>query len=176
MQKAWIAQSKSTIVKFIVVQRKGFIAVIEEHELDERHGPDYLGFSYCCDGRVLPKITTKLSLNENEEDGNVRQRKLATNSAITPGTLTEKGTDVIAMKVAWSTYPLEMPTVWYVTLEAANARPRQLFEDRPTRSVRFRHLNLHLGKTRRRTTKTTSKDYSLDISNRKDDAIGQVIL
>lgn len=134
------------------------------------YGPDYLGFSYCCDGRRIAEDydETQPTDRKMEEDGNARD-EANTNSAIFQEL--EKG-DVIAMKgYVTNGQPVAGDSVWYVTARSGKYMSRQLFEDKDLHDL----PDL--------TPKTEAKpeaqpepqeDYSkiiLDISNHQDDAI-----
>ena len=130
------------------------------------YGPDYLGYSYCCDGRCIAEDydETQPTDRKMEEDGNARD-EANTNSAIFQEL--EKG-DVIAMKgYVTNGQPIAGDTVWYVTARSGKYMSRQLFEDKDLHDL----PDL--------TPKTEpqpqpEEDYSkiiLDISNHQDDAI-----
>ena len=130
------------------------------------YGPDYLGYSYCCDGRCIAEDydETQPTDRKMEEDGNARD-EANTNSAIFQEL--EKG-DVIAMKgYVTNGQPVAGDTVWYVTARSGKYMSRQLFEDKDLHDL----PDL--------TPKTTpqpepQEDYSkiiLDVSNHQDDAI-----
>lgn len=130
------------------------------------YGPDYLGFSYCCDGRRIAEDydETQPTDRKMEEDGNARD-EANTNSAIFQEL--EKG-DVIAMKgYITNGQPVAGDTVWYVTARSGKYMSRQLFEDKDLHDL----PDL--------TPKTEpqpqpKEDYSkiiLDVSNHQDDAI-----
>lgn len=130
------------------------------------YGPDYLGYSYCCDGRRIAEDydETQPTDRKMEEDGNARD-EANTNSAIFQEL--EKG-DVIAMKgYVTNGQPVAGDTVWYVTARSGKYMSRQLFEDKDLHDL----PDL--------TPKTTpqpepQEDYSkiiLDVSNHQDDAI-----
>lgn len=134
------------------------------------YGPDYLGYSYCCDGRCIAEDydETQPTDRKMEEDGNARD-EANTNSAIFQEL--EKG-DVIAMKgYVTNGQSIAGDTVWYVTARSGKYMSRQLFEDKDLHDL----PDL--------TPKTEAKpeaqpepqeDYSkiiLDISNHQDDAI-----
>ena len=93
------------------------------------YGPDYLGFSYCCDGRRIAEDydETQPTDRKMEEDGNARE-EANTNSAIFQEL--EKG-DVIAMKgYVTNGQSVAGDTVWYVTARSGKYMSRQLFEDK----------------------------------------------
>lgn len=93
------------------------------------YGPDYLGYSYCCDGRCIAEDydETQPTDRKMEEDGNARD-EANTNSAIFQEL--EKG-DVIAMKgYVTNGQPVAGDTVWYVTARSGKYMSRQLFEDK----------------------------------------------
>lgn len=130
------------------------------------YGPDYLGYSYCCDGRCIAEDydETQPTDRKMEEDGNARD-EANTDSAIFQEL--EKG-DVIAMKgYVTNGQPVAGDTVWYVTARSGKYMSRQLFEDKDLHDL----PDL--------TPKTTpqpepQEDYSkiiLDVSNHQDDAI-----
>lgn len=134
------------------------------------YGPDYLGYSYCCDGRCIAEDydETQPTDRKMEEDGNARD-EASTDSAIFQEL--EKG-DVIAMKgYVTNGQAVAGDTVWYVTARSGKYMSRQLFEDKDLHDL----PDL--------TPKTEAKpeaqpepqeDYSkiiLDVSNHQDDAI-----
>lgn len=130
------------------------------------YGPDYLGYSYCCDGRRIAEDydETQPTDRKMEEDGNARD-EANTNSAIFQEL--EKG-DVIAMKgYVTNGQSVAGDTVWYVTARSGKYMSRQLFEDKDLHDL----PDL--------TPKTEpqpqpEEDYSkiiLDASNHQDDAI-----
>ena len=130
------------------------------------YGPDYLGYSYCCDGRRIAEDydETQPTDRKMEEDGNARD-EANTNSAIFQEL--EKG-DVISMKgYVTNGQPIAGDTVWYVTARSGKYMSRQLFEDKDLHDL----PDL--------TPKTEpqpqpEEDYSkiiLDASNHQDDAI-----
>lgn len=130
------------------------------------YGPDYLGYSYCCDGRCIAEDydETQPTDRKMEEDGNARD-EANTNSAIFQEL--EKG-DVIAMKgYVTNGQSVAGDTVWYVTARSGKYMSRQLFEDKDLHDL----PDL--------TPKTEpqpqpEEDYSkiiLDASNHQDDAI-----
>ena len=134
------------------------------------YGPDYLGYSYCCDGRRIAEDydETQPTDRKMEEDGNARD-EANTNSAIFQEL--EKG-DVIAMKgYITNGQSVAGDTVWYVTARSGKYMSRQLFEDKDLHDL----PDL--------TPKTEAKpeaqpepqeDYNkiiLDISNHQDDSI-----
>lgn len=130
------------------------------------YGPDYLGYSYCCDGRCIAEDydETQPTDRKMEEDGNARD-EANTNSAIFQEL--EKG-DVIAMKgYVTNGQAVAGDSVWYVTARSGKYMSRQLFEDKDLHDL----PDL--------TPKTTpqpepQEDYSkiiLDVSNHQDDAI-----
>lgn len=126
------------------------------------YGPDYLGYSYCCDGRCIAEDydETQPTDRRMEEDGNARD-EANTNSAIFQEL--EKG-DVIAMKgYVTNGQPIAGDSVWYVTARSGKYMSRQLFEDKDLHDL----PDL--------TPKTEpQEDYSkiiLDVSNHQDDAI-----
>ncbi len=51
MRKREDGQSKLMIVKFIVVCKRVYNSIEELMNWMGNYGPDYLGFTYCCDGR-----------------------------------------------------------------------------------------------------------------------------
>ena len=134
------------------------------------YGPDYLGYSYCCDGRCIAEDYDEIQPTDRkmEEDGNARD-EASTDSAIFQEL--EKG-DVIAMKgYVTNGQAVAGDTVWYVTARSGKYMSRQLFEDKDLHDL----PDL--------TPKTEAKpeaqpepqeDYSkiiLDVSNHQDDAI-----
>ena len=93
------------------------------------YAPDYLGYSYCCDGRCIAEDydETQPTDRKMEEDGNARD-EANTNSAIFQEL--EKG-DVIAMKgYVTNGQPIAGDSVWYVTARSGKYMSRQLFEDK----------------------------------------------
>lgn len=93
------------------------------------YGPDYLGYSYCCDGRRIAEDydETQPTDRKMEEDGNARD-EANTNSAIFQEL--EKG-DVVAMKgYVTNGQSVAGDTVWYVTARSGKYMSRQLFEDK----------------------------------------------
>ena len=93
------------------------------------YGPDYLGYSYCCDGRCIAEDydETQPTDRKMEEDGNARD-EANTDSAIFQEL--EKG-DVIAMKgYVTNGQAIAGDTVWYVTARSGKYMSRQLFEDK----------------------------------------------
>ena len=93
------------------------------------YAPDYLGFSYCCDGRRIAEDydETQPTDRKMEEDGNARD-EANTNSAIFQEL--EKG-DVISMKgYVTNGQSVAGDTVWYVTARSGKYMSRQLFEDK----------------------------------------------
>ena len=130
------------------------------------YGPDYLGYSYCCDGRCIAEDydETQPTDRKMEEDGNARD-EANTNSAIFQEL--EKG-DVIAMKgYVTNGQPIAGDTVWYVTARSGKYMSRQLFEDKdlhdlPDLTPQFTPQP------------EPQEDYGkiiLDVSNHQDDAI-----
>lgn len=130
------------------------------------YAPDYLGFSYCCDGRRIAEDydETQPTDRKLEEDGNARD-EANTNSAIFQEL--EKG-DVIAMKgYVTNGQPVAGDTVWYVTARSGKYMSRQLFEDKDLHDL----PDLTPQSTPQ---PEPQEDYSkliLDISNHQDDAI-----
>lgn len=130
------------------------------------YGPDYLGYSYCCDGRCIAEDydETQPTDRKMEEDGNAREEP-NTNS----GVFQELAQgDVIAMKgYVTNGQAVAGDSVWYVTARSGKYMSRQLFEDKDLHDL----PDL--------TPKTTpqpepQEDYSkiiLDVSNHQDDAI-----
>ena len=93
------------------------------------YAPDYLGYSYCCDGRCIAEDydETQPTDRKMEEDGNARD-EANTNSAIFQEL--EKG-DVIAMKgYVTNGESIAGDTIWYVTARSGKYMSRQLFEDK----------------------------------------------
>lgn len=129
------------------------------------YGPDYLGFSYCCDGRCIAEDydETQPTDRKMEEDGNARD-EANTNSAIFQEL--EKG-DVIAMKgYVTNGQPIAGDTVWYVTARSGKYMSRQLFEDKDLHDLP--------DLTPQSKPSEPEEDYSkiiLDVSNHQDDAI-----
>jgi|GEM_PF-805555 hypothetical protein len=132
------------------------------------YGPDYLGYSYCCDGRCIAEDydETQPTDRKMEEDGNARD-EANTNSAIFQEL--EKG-DVIAMKgYVTNGQSVAGDTVWYVTARSGKYMSRQLFEDKD-----LHDLPDLTPKTAPQPQPEPQEDYSkiiLDISNHQDDAI-----
>lgn len=130
------------------------------------YGPDYLGYSYCCDGRCIAEDydETQPTDRKMEEDGNARD-EANTNSAIFQEL--EKG-DVIAMKgYVTNGQPVAGDTVWYVTARSGKYMSRQLFEDKDLH-------DLPDLTPQSAPQPESQEDYSkiiLDISNHQDDAI-----
>lgn len=93
------------------------------------YGPDYLGFSYCCDGRQIAEYYDEVQPTDRkmEEDGNAREEP-NTNS----GVFQELAQgDVIAMKgYVTNGQPIAGDSVWYVTARSGKYMSRQLFEDK----------------------------------------------
>lgn len=129
------------------------------------YGPDYLGFSYCCDGRCIAEDydETQPTDRKMEEDGNARD-EANTNSAIFQEL--EKG-DVIAMKgYVTNGESIAGDTVWYVTARSGKYMSRQLFEDKDLHDLP--------DLTPQPKPEEPQEDYSkiiLDVSNHQDDAI-----
>lgn len=132
------------------------------------YGPDYLGYSYCCDGRCIAEDydETQPTDRKMEEDGNARD-EANTNSAIFQEL--EKG-DVIAMKgYVTNGQPIAGDTVWYVTARSGKYMSRQLFEDKD-----LHDLPDLTPQSAPQPEPEPQEDYSkiiLDISNHQDDAI-----
>lgn len=133
------------------------------------YAPDYLGFSYCCDGRRIAEDydETQPTDRKMEEDGNARD-EANTNSAIFQEL--EKG-DVIAMKgYVTNGQPVAGDTVWYVTARSGKYMSRQLFEDKDLHDL----PDLTPTPEPQPEVKPETQDYSkiiLDVSNHQDDAI-----
>lgn len=129
------------------------------------YGPDYLGYSYCCDGRCIAEDydETQPTDRKMEEDGNARD-EANTDSAIFQEL--EKG-DVIAMKgYVTNGQPIAGDTVWYVTARSGKYMSRQLFEDKDLHDLP--------DLTPQPKPEEPQEDYSkiiLDVSNHQDDAI-----
>lgn len=132
------------------------------------YGPDYLGYSYCCDGRCIAEDydETQPTDRKMEEGGNARE-EANTNSAIFQEL--EKG-DVIAMKgYVTNGQPVAGDTVWYVTARSGKYMSRQLFEDKD-----LHDLPDLTPQSAPQPQPEPQEDYSkiiLDISNHQDDAI-----
>lgn len=132
------------------------------------YGPDYLGFSYCCDGRRIAEDydETQPTDRKMEEDGNARD-EANTNSAIFQEL--EKG-DVIAMKgYITNGQSVAGDTVWYVTARSGKYMSRQLFEDKD-----LHDLPDLTPQPKPQEPQEPQEDYSkiiLDVSNHQDDAI-----
>lgn len=133
------------------------------------YGPDYLGYSYCCDGRCIAEDydETQPTDRKMEEDGNARD-EANTNSAIFQEL--EKG-DVIAMKgYVTNGQPIAGDTVWYVTARSGKYMSRQLFEDKDLHDL----PDLTPTPEPQPKPEEPQEDYSkiiLDVSNHQDDAI-----
>lgn len=136
------------------------------------YGPDYLGYSYCCDGRCIAEDydETQPTDRKLEEDGNARD-EANTNSAIFQEL--EKG-DVIAMKgYVTNGQSVAGDTVWYVTARSGKYMSRQLFEDKDLHDL----PDLTPQSTpqpKPQEPQEPQEDYSkiiLDVSNHQDDAI-----
>lgn len=133
------------------------------------YGPDYLGYSYCCDGRCIAEDydETQPTDRKMEEDGNARD-EANTNSAIFQEL--EKG-DVIAMKgYVTNGQSVAGDTVWYVTARSGKYMSRQLFEDKDLHDL----PDLTPQSAPQPKPEEPREDYSkiiLDISNHQDDAI-----
>jgi hypothetical protein len=133
------------------------------------YGPDYLGYSYCCDGRCIAEDydETQPTDRKLEEDGNARD-EANTNSAIFQEL--EKG-DVIAMKgYVTNGQSVAGDTVWYVTARSGKYMSRQLFEDKDLHDL----PDLTPQSAPQPKPEEPQEDYSkiiLDISNHQDDAI-----
>lgn len=133
------------------------------------YGPDYLGYSYCCDGRCIAEDydETQPTDRKMEEDGNARD-EANTDSAIFQEL--EKG-DVIAMKgYVTNGQPIAGDTVWYVTARSGKYMSRQLFEDKDLHDL----PDLTPQSAPQPKPSEPEEDYSkiiLDISNHQDDAI-----
>lgn len=131
------------------------------------YGPDYLGYSYCCDGRRIAEDydETQPTDRKLEEDGNARD-EANTNSAIFQEL--EKG-DVIAMKgYITNGQPIAGDSVWYVTARSGKYMSRQLFEDKDL------HDLPDLTPKQPEPQPEPQEDYSkiiLDVSNHQDDSI-----
>ena len=133
------------------------------------YGPDYLGYSYCCDGRCIAEDydETQPTDRKMEEDGNARD-EANTNSAIFQEL--EKG-DVISMKgYVTNGQSVAGDTVWYVTARSGKYMSRQLFEDKDLHDL----PDLTPTPEPQPEVKPETQDYSkliLDVSNHQDDAI-----
>lgn len=133
------------------------------------YGPDYLGYSYCCDGRCIAEDydETQPTDRKMEEDGNARD-EANTNSAIFQEL--EKG-DVIAMKgYVTNGQPIAGDSVWYVTARSGKYMSRQLFEDKDLHDL----PDLTPQSAPQPEPEEPQEDYSkiiLDVSNHQDDAI-----
>lgn len=133
------------------------------------YAPDYLGYSYCCDGRCIAEDydETQPTDRKMEEDGNARD-EANTNSAIFQEL--EKG-DVIAMKgYVTNGQSVAGDTVWYVTARSGKYMSRQLFEDKDLHDL----PDLTPQSAPQPKPEEPQEDYSkiiLDVSNHQDDAI-----
>lgn len=131
--------------------------------------PDYLGYSYCCDGRCIAEDydETQPTDRKMEEDGNARD-EANTNSAIFQEL--EKG-DVIAMKgYVTNGQSVAGDSVWYVTARSGKYMSRQLFEDKDLHDL----PDLTPQSAPQPEPEEPQEDYSkiiLDVSNHQDDAI-----
>ena len=93
------------------------------------YGPDYLGFSYCCDGRQIAEYYDEMQPTDRkmEEDGNAREEPNTQSGVFQELT---RG-DVIAMKgYVTNGESIAGDTVWYVTARSGKYMSRQLFEDK----------------------------------------------
>jgi len=132
------------------------------------YGPDYLGYSYCCDGRCIAEDydETQPTDRKMEEDGNARD-EANTNSAIFQEL--EKG-DVIAMKgYVTNGQPIAGDSVWYVTARSGKYMSRQLFEDKD-----LHDLPDLTPQSAPQPQPEPQEDYGkiiLDVSNHQDDSI-----
>lgn len=138
------------------------------------YAPDYLGFSYCCDGRRIAEDydETQPTDRKMEEDGNARD-EANTNSAIFQEL--EKG-DVIAMKgYVTNGQPVAGDTVWYVTARSGKYMSRQLFEDKDLHDLPdLTPKSAPQPEAKPEAQSEPQEDYSkiiLDVSNHQDDAI-----
>lgn len=138
------------------------------------YGPDYLGYSYCCDGRCIAEDydETQPTDRKMEEDGNARD-EANTNSAIFQEL--EKG-DVIAMKgYVTNGQPVAGDTVWYVTARSGKYMSRQLFEDKDLHDLPdLTPKTAPQPEVKPEAQPALQEDYSkiiLDVSNHQDDAI-----
>lgn len=138
------------------------------------YGPDYLGYSYCCDGRRIAEDydETQPTDRKMEEDGNARD-EANTNSAIFQEL--EKG-DVIAMKgYVTNGQPVAGDTVWYVTARSGKYMSRQLFEDKDLHDLPdLTPKTAPQPEVKPEAQPALQEDYSkiiLDVSNHQDDAI-----
>lgn len=133
------------------------------------YGPDYLGYSYCCDGRSIAEDydETQPTDRKMEEDGNARD-EANTNSAIFQEL--EKG-DVISMKgYVTNGQPIAGDTIWYVTARSGKYMSRQLFEDKDLHDL----PDLTPQSAPQPKPEEPQEDYNkiiLDVSNHQDDAI-----
>lgn len=133
------------------------------------YGPDYLGYSYCCDGRCIAEDydETQPTDRKMEEDGNARD-EANTNSAIFQEL--EKG-DVISMKgYVTNGQPIAGDTIWYVTARSGKYMSRQLFEDKDLHDL----PDLTPQSAPQPKPEEPQEDYNniiLDVSNHQDDAI-----
>lgn len=138
------------------------------------YGPDYLGYSYCCDGRRIAEDydETQPTDRKMEEDGNARD-EANTNSAIFQEL--EKG-DVIAMKgYVTNGQSVAGDTVWYVTARSGKYMSRQLFEDKDLHDLPdLTPKSAPQPEAKPEAQPEPQEDYSkiiLDVSNHQDDAI-----
>lgn len=93
------------------------------------YGPDYLGFSYCCDGRQIAEYYDEVQPTDRkmEEDGNAREEPNTQSGVFQE--LTQG--DVIAMKgYITNGESIAGDTIWYVTARSGKYMSRQLFEDK----------------------------------------------
>ena len=138
------------------------------------YGPDYLGYSYCCDGRCIAEDydETQPTDRKLEEDGNARD-EANTNSAIFQEL--EKG-DVITMKgYVTNGQSVAGDTVWYVTARSGKYMSRQLFEDKDLHDLPdLTPKSAPQPEAKPEAQPEPQEDYSkiiLDVSNHQDDAI-----
>lgn len=133
------------------------------------YGPDYLGYSYCCDGRCIAEDydETQPTDRKLEEDGNAREEPNTQSGVFQE---LEKG-DVIAMKgYVTNGQSVAGDTVWYVTARSGKYMSRQLFEDKDLHDL----PDLTPTPEPQPKPEEPQEDYSkiiLDVSNHQDDAI-----
>lgn len=134
------------------------------------YGPDYLGYSYCCDGRCIAEDydETQPTDRKMEEDGNARD-EANTNSAIFQEL--EKG-DVVAMKgYVTNGQSVAGDTVWYVTARSGKYMSRQLFEDKDLHDLPDLTPKTEAKPEAQPEPQEDCSKIILDVSNHQDDAI-----
>lgn len=135
------------------------------------YGPDYLGYSYCCDGRRIAEDydETQPTDRKMEEDGNAREEPNTQSGVFQE---LEKG-DVISMKgYVTNGQAVAGDTVWYVTARSGKYMSRQLFEDKDLHDLP--DLTPKQPDPAPTPPPASQLDYGkiiLDVSNWQDDAI-----